>query len=155
MFASIKNPHFHLQILILKLILLRDHNPNTSFYKNPVILATTEVFFFITFVQKAMNTLNILANLIWQIYIFCELSHCKLFLMANKYLLTCLLSCLLACLLACLLTYWLTDWLAGWLAGWMDGWLADWLTDWLTDWRHNRSSSWDPRKHLRWRAFQK
>ena len=61
-FSTIKNSHFHLQILTLKVLLLRVHNVNTSFYKHVlyyVFLPTAKVFFFFVNIQKATNTLNL------------------------------------------------------------------------------------------------
>ena len=66
-FSTIKNLLFHLQILISKVLLLRDHNVNTSFYKHVLCHPTKDKsgFIFVS-VQKATNTLNLLTK----IYIF-------------------------------------------------------------------------------------
>ena len=66
-FSTIKNLLFHLQILISKVLLLRDHNVNTSFYKHVLCHPTNDKsgFIFVS-IQKATNTLNLLTK----IYIF-------------------------------------------------------------------------------------
>ena len=71
-FSTIKNLYFYLQILILKVLLLRDHNINTSFYKhalcNPAYNKSVSSIF--VSIQKATNILNLLTNPICEIYIF-------------------------------------------------------------------------------------
>ena len=65
LFSAIKNPYFHIWILILKVLLLKNHNGNTSFCKHVSYHpANNKSVFFIIFVntQKATNTLDILIN---------------------------------------------------------------------------------------------